>query len=116
MKDLKNHLRELEGAHISLDVRSSAEKLDQILADDFWEIGSSGIIYTKKDCLNLGVVLSEMTLHHNEIQILTEDTVLSTYKVKDTTRKRNTWRSSVWKKTHGRWQLYFHQGTIIPGQ
>ena len=31
MKELKTHLRELEGAHISLDVRSSAEKLDQIL-------------------------------------------------------------------------------------
>ncbi|MYL35635.1 DUF4440 domain-containing protein [Pontibacillus yanchengensis] len=110
--NLKAQLRELEETHINLEVRSSSDELDKILADDFWEIGSSGIKYHKKDCLELGVVLSEMTLHNYEIQQLAPGVVLSTYFVEDKTRDRNTLRSSIWKFIDERWQLYFHQGTI----
>ncbi|SFF56837.1 hypothetical protein SAMN05216353_1026 [Halobacillus alkaliphilus] len=109
---LKTHIRELEEAHVSLKVRESPVELDKLLADDFWEIGSSGIMYDKKDCLDLGVVLSQMTLHNYAIQQLAEDVVLSTYFIEDHTRKRNTLRSSIWKFIDDRWQLYFHQGTI----
>ncbi|WP_425269274.1 DUF4440 domain-containing protein [Halobacillus trueperi] len=109
---LKEELKALENQHIQLSTRESTEELDHILADDFWEIGSSGVPYDKKFCLEQGVVLTEMTLHHYEIQPLSEDTVLTTYYVEDTTRSRNTLRSSIWKKIDGRWQLYFHQGTI----
>ena len=104
--------RELEEAHLSLIVRESPEELDKILADDFWEIGSSGIIYDKKECLELGVVLSKMTLYNYEIERLAEDIVLATYFIEDQTRNRNTLRSSIWKFIDERWQLSFHQGTI----
>ncbi|MFZ0475250.1 MAG: DUF4440 domain-containing protein [Halobacillus sp.] len=104
--------RELEEAHLSLTVRESPEELDKILADDFWEIGSSGIIYDKKECLELGVVLSQMTLYNYEIERLAEDVVLATYFIEDQTRNRNTLRSSIWKFIDERWQLSFHQGTI----
>ncbi|AYA75741.1 DUF4440 domain-containing protein [Bacillus sp. Y1] len=110
--NLKEHLRQLEESHINLDIRRSKEKLDEILADDFFEIGSSGTMFTKKECLVTGVVLTEMTLHNYEIHPLANDVVLSTYFIKDTTRNRNTLRSSIWKLIDGRWQLYFHQGTI----
>jgi len=93
-------------------VRSSPEELDKILADDFWEIGSSGRMYDKKACLEEGVVLTEMTLHNYEIQPLAEGVVLATYFIEDTTRNRNTLRSSIWKFMDGRWQFYFHQATI----
>ncbi|MGP4074680.1 nuclear transport factor 2 family protein [Halobacillus sp. K22] len=109
---LRTQIRELEEAHVSLKVRESPEELDKILADDFWEIGSSGIIIDKKECLDLGVVLSQMTLHNYEIQRLADDVVLSTYFIEDQTRNRNTLRSSIWKFIDDRWQLYFHQGTI----
>lgn len=109
---LKEELENLENQHLLLSTRESTERLDHILADDFWEIGSSGIPYDKKFCLDQGVVLSEMALHHYEIQSLSEDTVLATYYLEDTTRKRNTLRSSIWKIIAGRWQLYFHQGTV----
>ncbi|MDP4550131.1 DUF4440 domain-containing protein [Alkalihalobacillus macyae] len=110
--NLKAQLRELEETHINLEVRSSAEELDKILADEFWEIGSSGIKYNKRECLELGVVLTDMTIHNYEIQQLAQDLVLATYFIEDRTRKRNTLRSSIWKHIDGRWQLYFHQGTI----
>ncbi|WP_202412401.1 DUF4440 domain-containing protein [Halobacillus litoralis] len=109
---LKKELKNMENQHLLLSTRESTERLDHILADDFWEIGSSGMPYDKKFCLDQGVVLSEMTLHHYEIQSLSEDTVLATYYLEDPTRKRNTLRSSIWKMIAGRWQLYFHQGTV----
>ena len=70
----------------------------------------------KKECLETGVVLTDMTLYNYEIYPLAEDVVLSTYFIVDTTRNRNTLRSSIWKLIDGRWQLYFHQGTITPLQ
>ncbi|QAS54424.1 DUF4440 domain-containing protein [Halobacillus litoralis] len=111
-RSLKEQLHELEERHINPEVRSSVEKLGEILADDFWEIGSSGRSYNKKECLELGVVLSEMTIHNYEIDSLAPDIVLASYFIEDKTRKRNTLRSSIWKRIDGRWQLYFHQGTI----
>ncbi|SDN98245.1 DUF4440 domain-containing protein [Halobacillus sp. SY10] len=109
---LKEKLKALETHHLQLSTRKSTEGLDYILADDFWEIGSSGVPYDKKFCLEQGVLLTEMALDHYEIQPLSEDTVLATYYVTDTTRNRNTLRSSIWKKIDERWQLYFHQGTM----
>lgn len=110
--DIKQHLMELEESHISLKVRKSREKLDRVLANDFFEIGSSGYMFDKKECLEKGVVLTEMSLHNYEIYPLAPDVILSTYFITDKTRNRNTFRSSIWKHIDGRWQLYFHQGTI----
>ncbi|WP_216828051.1 nuclear transport factor 2 family protein [Alkalihalobacterium elongatum] len=114
--DLKKHLQKLEERHTALDVRKSREELDQLLADDFFEIGSSGYFSNKKECIESGVVLTEMSLHNYEIYPLSSDIVLSTYYIADITRNRNTLRSSIWKRIDGRWQLYFHQGTITPMQ
>lgn len=113
---LKQHLKELEEMHTNSEIRKSREELDKILADDFFEIGSSGYMFDKKECLESGVVLTEMSLHNYEIYPLAPDVVLSTYFIVDETRKRNTLRSSIWKFIDGRWQLYFHQGTITPMQ
>lgn len=116
IENLKEHLQHLEESHTGLEVRRSKEKLDAILADDFFEIGSSGYIYDKKECLETGVVLTEMKLHNYEIYPLAHDIDLATYFLVDTTRERNTLRSSIWKLIDGHWQLYFHQGTITPLQ
>ncbi|MGE7981520.1 DUF4440 domain-containing protein [Solibacillus sp. NPDC093137] len=116
IENLKEHLQQLEESHTGLEVRRSIEKLDAILADDYFEIGSSGYIYDKKECLETGVVLTDMKLYNYEIYPLAHDIVLATYFLVDTTRERNTLRSSIWKLIDGHWQLYFHQGTITPLQ
>ncbi|MCP3028451.1 DUF4440 domain-containing protein [Halobacillus sp. A5] len=110
--NLKEHLKAREQSHLDLNVRKSSAALDEILADDFWEIGSSGRMFDKKECLDSGVSIAEMTMYNFEIQPLAPDVVLSTYFIENHTRKRNTLRSSIWKYIDGRWQLYFHQGTI----
>ena len=114
--NLKEHLKKLEESHTELEIRRNRDILDQLLADEFFEIGSSGYMYNKQDCLKDGVVLTEMSLHNYEIYPLSSDVVLTTYFIIDKTRNRNTLRSSIWKLIDGRWQLYFHQGTITPLQ
>ena len=74
----------------------------------FLEIGSSGYMFDKKECLETGVVLTEMSLHNYEIYLLSSGVVLSTYFIVDKTRSRNTLRSSIWKFVDNRWRLYFH--------
>ncbi|TGB04386.1 DUF4440 domain-containing protein [Halobacillus salinus] len=111
-KDLLETLKKLEEAHISIAIRSQTDRLGQLLAEEFWEFGSSGVIYDKQHCLEEGVVLTEMTLHHYGIQLLAEGIVLATYMIEDKTLDRNTFRSSIWTWKDGRWQLTFHQGTI----
>ncbi|MBM7659256.1 hypothetical protein JOC85_000023 [Bacillus mesophilus] len=110
--NLKELIKELEEKHTNINVRKCREELNQILADEFFEIGSSGFMYDKKECLEGGVVLTEMTIHNHEVYPLSLDVVLSTYFVEDKSRNRNTLRSSIWKFIDGKWQLYFHQGTI----
>ncbi len=53
-----------------------------------------------------------MTLSNFEIYPISDDTVLATYRVRDETRMQNTLRSSIWKLIEGRWQMFFHQGTL----
>ena len=109
---LQNVIQQLEQSLLNLEVRKSKERLNELLADEFFEIGSSGYVYNKEDCLEDGVVLTDMTLHHLQVRELAEGLVLAIYFIVDTTRDRNTWRSSIWKEIDGNWQLLFHQGTI----
>lgn len=110
----KKQLKALEESHLQPEVRTSIEELDKLLADDFFEFGSSGKVIYKKDCLvEGGVGVKVFSLHDFEIHPLAKDIVLTTYRVKDETRKQETLRSTIWKQIGGRWQMVFHQGTII---
>ncbi|WP_211274950.1 DUF4440 domain-containing protein [Bacillus marinisedimentorum] len=109
--DLREQLKALEESHLTLENRRSPEALGKILADDFFEIGSSGRMIYKAECINDGVSLDELELYDFEIHSLAPAAVLTTYYIHNKTKKRNTLRSSIWKFRDGRWQLYFHQGT-----
>ena len=107
-----NMIRELEESHLHPDIRKSSEKLGHILADNFVEIGSSGRMFGKEECLADGVSPDEMTIHDFAMRRLSEGIVLTTYQIMNKINNRRTLRSSIWKQIDGRWQLYFHQGTI----
>lgn len=110
---LKKHLFELEQKLLEPETRTTPAQLDKLLADGFFEFGSSGDIWYKRDFVGkAGLSVREMTLTNFEIYPLSEDTVLATYRVKDETRMQNTLRSSIWKFIDGRWQMFFHQGTV----
>lgn len=115
MKDLREHLLELEEYHQKPEVRRNPrELLANLLTDDFFEIGSSGKFIYRDDCLVPGGIGEwDLSMSDFEIYPLSEDVVLTTYHVENRTRGRNVLRSSIWKFIDGRWRLYFHQGTIV---
>ncbi|WP_455662182.1 nuclear transport factor 2 family protein [Pradoshia sp.] len=110
--DLRNHIRDLEESHLKPEVRISKADMDKILADGFTEIGSSGRMIDKADCMSRELSQDDVSMRQFEMQILAPDVVLTTYYLKNRTLNRNTLRSSIWKRIDGRWQLYFHQGTV----
>ena len=116
--ELRETLMALEIALLTPEVRASAERLDELLADDFIEFGSSGRIFDKASVIAL--LTSEDTGESgtvSDFRLLTggEDTALVTYtcEVRDADGKlrRTSLRSSAWRRQNGRWQMFFHQGT-----
>lgn len=106
------------------EVRRSADAVRALLADDFIEFGSSGKVYDKASIVE--ALAEESTaeaalipeVHHFAVRSIAPDTVLVTYRSSrhrsDGTAERTTLRSSIWKLIDGRWQMLFHQGTIVP--
>lgn len=109
---LKKQLLKLETDLLDPEIRINHQQLKRLLADDFFEFGSSGNIFYKEDCIGPGGVgVRRLSLDNFEIHPLALDVVLTTYRINDETRNINTLRSSIWKFIDGRWQMFFHQGT-----
>lgn len=117
---LSNLIYNLELSLLKTDVRKSAEKISELIADDFKEFTSSGNIgfYTKGDTYQNKDDNTELNweIKNFEIQKLCENYVLATYKVikhnyvrED---KKYSLRSSIWRLSDGRWKMCFHQGTL----
>lgn len=119
MNDLNKLFYELETSLLKPEVRSSREQLDKLLADDFTEFGSSGSVYKKSDTLQGLPTSTDKTLFivsDFEARELSENFVLTTFKTErviNDIEKVTSLRSSLWKKTNGSWQMFFHQGTPI---
>jgi hypothetical protein len=109
---LKDHLCELEMKLLKPEIRTSQKELANILADQFFEIGSSGkILYKNEEISDEGIGEVKMKLDHFEIHPLSDEIVLTTYKILNEDTLELSLRSSIWKFADGRWQMYFHQGT-----
>ncbi|TMU88164.1 DUF4440 domain-containing protein [Bacillus sp. BHET2] len=112
-QSLKEHIQILEETLLDPEIRTDPIHLDKLLAEEFFEFGSSGNVWVRGDCLGEGGLSDrEFHLYDFKIEHLAEDIVLATYRLKDSTRQQNTLRSSIWKEVNGSWQIFFHQGTI----
>jgi hypothetical protein len=110
-------LRHLEELLLQPDVRASAERLSALLADEFVEFGSSGRAFNKKQIIQAlrSETPSKRSLSRFASTMLSENIALVTYRVTRGSRAGKpvrTLRSSIWRRSHGRWQMIFHQGTI----
>jgi hypothetical protein len=110
--EIKTQIFQLEKELLTPQIRGNSMKLNSILAADFFEFGSSGAIWSKKEAVEGGLSLREMTLSDFNIHPLAEGVMLATYRVHDKTRNQKTLRSSIWRKNGDQWQLFFHQGTL----
>ncbi|UYB50055.1 DUF4440 domain-containing protein (plasmid) [Lysinibacillus capsici] len=109
---LEEHILQLEKRLMSYDFK----ELDELLAEDFREFGSSGNSYDKK--VQLEVAKSKTTTNFIKftvtdfnIKLLASDVVLATYRTFRHNDSKYALRSSIWKINKGKWQMIFHQGT-----
>ena len=97
---------------------TSRADLERMTAEDFWETGASGRIYTREFVLNeLELRLSKP--HDNVWETrdfycreLGENTHLLTYTLLQG-GKRLTRRATIWQRTADGWKIVYHQGTIV---
>ncbi len=113
-KELEKHMYSLETALLKGEVRKSAVRLNELIADDFIEYSSTGKIYNKENILNR--LPSEdnprITMSNFQLRYLSPTAVLTTFKVYIESKQKYSLRSSVWKLNNGKWQMTFPQGTI----
>lgn len=93
--------------------------LENMMTNDFWEIGASGRLYSKSYVLDM---LEERFQQDQYEEVweasdfhcrrLGEDVYLLTYTLLQH-RTRKTRRSSIWQQTREGWKIVFHQGTIV---
>lgn len=116
---LSETLRDLECALHRREVRNSAGRLCELLAEDFVEFGVSGTVWTRAAII---AALREETpaeCHVDDFAVrrLGDDTVLVTYRAHRVANAQrpaaDSLRSSIWRFAGQRWQMIFHQGTAL---
>lgn len=118
MSTLLFDIRALEQELHHPGARCSVTRLQQLLHQDFHEVGRSGRAYDRETVVRF---LSEQTVSPSvasddfSLAQLAPDIVLLTYRSAhrkpDGTLENHTLRSSVWVRVAGSWQLRYHQGT-----
>jgi hypothetical protein len=112
--ELERHLHGLEEQLMRPATRSSRRKLEELLADDFVEFGSSGAVYDRESVIS-ALLLEQppaWSIANFEARPLGTDAALVTY----TATKgggASSLRCSVWKRYGKHWKMVFHQGTRI---
>ncbi|BET97115.1 nuclear transport factor 2 family protein [Xenorhabdus taiwanensis] len=103
--------------------RNNPNWLDIVLHDNFLEISKSGYVYTKKDVFDVLTTEKKTTFQlfskDFSMRCLDENIVLLTYQSYELDRTgalfNQAFRSSIWQlSSTNKWQLRFHQGTLIP--
>ena len=116
---IKQHLRELEERLVQPEVRHSPEEVASLLADEFVEFGSSGRIYDKAEIIAELAAESSLSWSLTDFKVLSiaDGVVLVTYRAEarlgSEEQPKSSLRSSIWKMIDGRWQMVFHQGTVV---
>lgn len=99
-------------------VRCSREQLERLLHPNFHEVGRSGRPYSRETVIqHLAAQDTQPSVQSGNyaVTVLADDCALLTYRSahrqSDGSLADHALRSSVWMRTDGVWQLYYHQGT-----
>ena len=119
MTELEDTILFLEKELLRPEVRSSAEKIAELLSESFFEVGSSGNTYQYKkgDTFQGGPVNDgDWEIRDFALLPVSKESVLSTYKaIKHTEtneRLKITLRCSLWELEEGKWKVKFHQSAL----
>ena len=119
-EDLDALLLKLEGALNQREVRASAAQLEELLDEDFRELGVSGTEWTRSAIIEAlrDEAFSERTISGFRVQRMATDIALATYCAHRAAipgrPAADSLRSSLWRLRRGRWRMTFHQGTPLP--
>lgn len=117
---LEEHILKLENSLLQPEIRQSAERISELLSDDFTEFCSSGRIYQYKrgDIIDSRkkTDITDWKIKDFSINIIASDVILAKYKIIKHSeledKKVYSLRSSIWKCIKGKWKMIFHQGTL----
>jgi len=111
-------LRERERQLHCLETRNQLSVIDELLHEQFFEIGRSGRRYDRSqvvDALINDEPGDEIHAEDFAVTVLSEGCALLTYRSFTLNAQgdiaRPTLRASIWIKTGEAWQMQFHQGT-----
>jgi ribonuclease HI len=112
MDDLRSELLALE---LALSQRRTADLpggYEAVLHSAFRETGASGREWTRDAILELlrDADVSDVAIEGFMIEELAPGVILATF---DTVGPRPARRASIWVLEDGRWQVRFHQGTLL---
>jgi hypothetical protein len=97
--------------------QGSREALEQLVAEDFWEIGASGRRYSRQYVLKTLAARATAPLEDPwetsdfHCRALAPHVYLLTYTLLQ--GERRTRRATIWRRTADGWQILFHQGTLV---
>jgi hypothetical protein len=117
-ESIAQHLIALERSLHDPKVRSDRSQLELLIADDFVETGATGETFGK--ALVLADLPSEQDIafeaENFATRMLAPTIGLVTYEcVKRTADSLvRSKRSSIWMLRDSRWQMTYHQGTLVP--
>lgn len=119
-ESMGEELRRLEELLLEPETRRSEQRVGELLADDFIEIGSSGRVYDRSEVL--AQLRSEPPTARRLLDFrareLAPGVALATYRSirgGAAEAEAHSLRCSIWARRDGRWRLLFHQGTPLPG-
>ena len=117
--DLDALLLKLEGALHLREVRASTVRLEELLDEDFHELGVSGNVWTRGAVVDAlrDEAFSQRTMTDFRVLRMANDVALVTYRVhREASAERpaaDSLRSSLWRCRQGLWRVAFHQGTPL---
>jgi hypothetical protein len=86
-------------------------------ADDFWEVGASGRVYSRAEVIETLVARGNVdgdeqwTVSDAQCRRLSDDTYALTYRLDQDGRL--TRRLTIWRREPDGWKILYHQGTLI---
>ncbi|MFS0559865.1 DUF4440 domain-containing protein [Terribacillus sp. 179-K 1B1 HS] len=108
---VKETILRLEKSLLEEETRTSIAAVSNLLTDDFLEHGSSGRSISKAEIVTNGLDAVDLDIRDFDVRILSEDTVLATFRTCDEASGQEHLRSSIWRYQPGGWRMLFHQGT-----
>jgi len=119
MSDLTDNdthdLQQLEESLWLAETRFNRSTMDDLFADDFYEVGRSGTLWSREQLLSFenGTIDAQIPLPDFAVRYLSDNIALVTYRsvVKNGSETTTTHRSSIWSRNNNHWQLRYHQGT-----